>query len=132
MITDTHKTATRPLFEEVAVNRTDTPLFVNKTKFIETIRQFKEHDSLSRLRAEVLDLESNLHSVRTDKIGVLNIHSNGDTIKIIQKHLLDQLDQIADSQTLERANYYTERLEKALTEIRTNNVIERKPTNGKV
>jgi len=122
MITDTHKTATRPLLGEVAVNRTDTPLFLNKTKFIEAIRQFKEQDSLSKLRAEVLDLESNLHSVKTDKIGVLNIHSNGDTIKISQKHLLDQLDQIADSQTLERAKYYTERLEKALTEIRTNNI----------
>ena len=122
MITDTHKTATRPLLGEVAVNRTDTPLFVNKTKFIEAIRQFKEQDSLSKLRAEVLDLESNLHSVKTDKIGVLNIHSNGDTIKISQKHLLDQLDQIADSQTLERAKYYTERLEKALTEICTNNI----------
>lgn len=122
MITDTHKTATRALFGKVAVNRTDTPLFVNKTKFIEAIRQFKEQDSLSKLRAEVLDLESNLHSVKTDKIGILNIHSNGDTIKISQKHLLDQLDQIADSQTLERAKYYTERLEKALTEIRTNNI----------
>jgi hypothetical protein len=48
MITDTHKTATRPLFEEVAVNRTDTPLFVNKTKFIEAIQQFKEQNNLSK------------------------------------------------------------------------------------
>jgi hypothetical protein len=87
MITDTHKTATRPLFGEVAVNRTDTPLFVNKTKFMEAIRQFKEQDSLSKLRVEVLDLESNLHSVKTDKIGVLNIQSNGDTIRISQKQL---------------------------------------------
>jgi hypothetical protein len=88
MITDTHKTATRPLFGEVTVNRTDTPLFVNKKKFIEAIRQFKEQDSLSKLRAEVLDLESNLHSVKTDKIGVLNIHSNGDTIKVDQNCFL--------------------------------------------
>ena len=122
MITDTHKTATRPLWGEVAVNRTDTPLFVNKTKFIEAIQQFKGQNSLPKLRADVLDLESNLHSVKTDKIGVLNIHSNGDTIKISQKHLLEQLDQIADSKTLERAKYYIERLEKAMTEIWTNNV----------
>jgi DNA modification methylase len=122
MITDTDKTATRPLWGEVAVNRTDTPLFVNKTKFIEAIQQFKEQDSLPKLRADVLDLESNLHSVKTDKIGVLNIHSNGDTIKVSQRHLLDQLDQIADSQTLERAKYYTERLEKAMTEIRNNKI----------
>lgn len=132
MITDTHKTAARSLFGKVAVNRTDIPLFVNKTKFIEAIRLFKEQDNLSKLRYAVLDLQSNLHSVKDDKIGVLNIHSNGDTIMVNQKHLLDQLDQIADSQTLERAKYYTERLEKAMTEIRTNKNIEGKPTNGKI
>jgi len=122
MITDTHKTEARSLFGEVAANRTDMPLFVNKTKFIEAIRLFKEQDNLSKFRYAVLDLECNLHSVKDDKIGVLNIHSNGDTIKVSQRHLLDQLDQIADSQTLERAKYYTERLEKAMTEIRTNNI----------
>lgn len=122
MITDTHKTATKTLFGEVAVNRTDMPLFVNKTKFIEAIQQFKEQDNLSKLRFVVLDLQSNLNSVKDDKIGILNIHSNGDTVKISQKHLLEQLDQIADSQTLERAKYYTERLEKAMTEIRNNKI----------
>ncbi|MBN1391401.1 MAG: hypothetical protein JW947_01210 [Sedimentisphaerales bacterium] len=60
--------------------------------------------------------------MKTDKIGVLNIHSNGDTIRISKKHLLEQLDQIADSQTLERAKYYIERLEKAMTETRTNKI----------
>ena len=122
MITDTHKTTAKSLFGEVAVNRTDMPLFVNKTKFIEAIQQFKEQDNLSKLRFVVLDLQSNLNSVKDDKIGILNIHSNGDTVKISQKHLLEQLDQIADSQTLERAKYYTERLEKAMTEIRNNKI----------
>lgn len=132
MITDTHKTATKSLFGEVAVNRTDTPLFVNKTKFIEAIRLFKEQDNLPKLRYAVLDLQGNLHSVKDDKIGVLNIHSNGDTIKISQKHLLEELDQIAESQTLDLAKYYIERLEKALTEIRNNKNTEGKPTNGKI
>jgi hypothetical protein len=122
MITDIHKTATRSLWEEVAVNRTDTSLFVNKTKFIEAIQQIKEQNSLPKLRACVLDLEHNLQSVKTDKIGVLNININGDTIRISQRHLLEQLDQITDSQTLERARYYIERLEKAMTENRTNKI----------
>lgn len=122
MITKIHKTATRPLFGEGAVSSSDVPLCVNKTKFIEAVRQFKEQDCLSRLRTAVLDLQSNLRSVKTDKIGVLNINGNGDTVKVSQRHLLDQLDQIADSQTVERAKYYTERLEKAMTEIRTNNI----------
>jgi hypothetical protein len=75
MITDTHKTAAKYLFGEVAVTRTDMPLFVNKTKFIEAISLFKEQDNLPKLRYAVLDLEGNLHSVKNDKIGVLNIHS---------------------------------------------------------
>ena len=87
MITDTHKTAARSLFGEVAVNRTDMPLFVNKTKFIEAIRLFKEQDNLSKLRYAVLDLEGNLHGVKDDKIGVLNIHGNGDTIKVGEEQI---------------------------------------------
>ena len=132
MITDTHKAATRPFGGEITVNRTDTPLFINKTKFIEVIQQLKEQNSLPKLKADTLDLENNLQSVKTDKIGILNIHSNGDTIRISQKHLLEQLDQIADSQTLERAKYYIERPEKAMTEIRTNNNIGAKSKNGNI
>jgi hypothetical protein len=132
MITDTHKTVERFLYGEIAVKRTDTPLYVNKTKLIEAIQRLKGQNSLPKLRADVLDLESNLHSVKADKIGILNIHSNGDTIKIIQKYLIEQLDKIAYSQTIERAKYYIERLEKAMTESRTNKNTEGKPTNGKI
>jgi hypothetical protein len=91
MITDTHKTATRPLFGEIAANRNDKQLFVNKTKFIEAFQRFKDQDSLPKLRAKVVDLESNLLSVKTDKIGVLNINGNGDTIKISQFPILKGL-----------------------------------------
>jgi hypothetical protein len=132
MITDTQKTATRPLFTEVTVNRTVVPLFINKTKFIEAIQRLKGQPSLPKLRADILDLKNNLQSIKTDKIGILNIHSNGDTIQIARKHLFEQIDQIANSQTLERAKYYTERLEKALTEIRTNNNIGAKSKNGNI
>jgi hypothetical protein len=89
MITDTHKTATSSLFEKVAVSRTDTPLFINKTKFIEALQRLKMQNSLTKLRAEILDLESNLYNVKTDKIGVLNIHSNGDTLKISKEQIFE-------------------------------------------
>lgn len=88
MITKIHETAAQSFLGEIAVSRTDTPLFVNKAKFIEVIRQFKEQECLSKLRTAVLYLQSNLHSVKTDKIGVLNIHGNGDTIKVEQNCFL--------------------------------------------
>jgi hypothetical protein len=85
MITKIRKTATPTVFGEGAVSRSDMPLFVNKTNFIEAVRQFKEQDCLSRLRTAVLDLQSNLRSVKADKIGVLNINGNGDTVKVSLK-----------------------------------------------
>jgi DNA modification methylase len=95
-------------------------LFVNKYKIMEVLQQLKTEESLSALRNGVVRIESNLRSVKSDKIGVLNIDRNGDTIEIPQKHLFEQLDQVAESQTLERGKYYVERIEKAITEVRTN------------
>ncbi|HIJ51956.1 MAG TPA: DNA methyltransferase [Planctomycetes bacterium] len=82
----------------------------------------KQQTILLSLRNSVVHLEINLRNVKTDKIGILNIDSNGDTIEIGQRYLFDQLNQIAESQTLERAKYYVDRLEKALTQVRTNKI----------
>jgi len=77
---------------------------------------------LPSLRDSVFRLQNHLRSVKTDKVGVLNIDSNGDTITISQKYLFDELNQIAESQTLDRAKYYVERFEKALTQVRTSKI----------
>ena len=94
-------------------------LFVNKYKIVEVLQQLKTEESLSGLRNGVVRIESNLRSVKSDKIGLLNIDRNGDTIEIPQKHLFEQLDQVVESQTLERGKYYVDRIEKAITEVRT-------------
>ncbi|UCC23668.1 MAG: DNA methyltransferase [Planctomycetota bacterium] len=84
--------------------------------------ELKREDSLASLRNAVFRLERNLQSVKEDKAGVLNIDSNGDTITISQKFIFEELNQIAESKTLERAKYYVERLEKALGEVRTSRI----------
>jgi len=122
MTTKTSERNTGYLFADFAIRGNNKRLFVNKTKFIQLIGGLKEEESLSGLRRAVSDLEPNLRSVRTDRIGILNIDSNGDTIEVNQKHLFDQLNQIVESQTLERAKYYIGRVEKAMTEVRTNSV----------
>jgi len=122
MTTKTSERNTGYLFGDFAIRGNNKRLFVNKTKFIQLIGGLKEEESLSGLRRAVSDLEPNLRSVRTDRIGILNIDSNGDTIEVNQKHLFDQLNQIVESQTLERAKYYIGRVEKAMTEVRTNSV----------
>jgi len=98
------------------------PLIINKSKILSLVEKLKSEESLSSLRNSVFRLESNLRSVKTDKLGLLNITTNGDTITISQKYIFDQLNQIVESQTFDRAKYYVERLVKALTEVRTSKI----------
>ncbi|GIV27508.1 MAG: hypothetical protein KatS3mg027_1322 [Bacteroidia bacterium] len=55
-------------------------------------------------------------------MGLLNISSNGDTAKVNKDILLEELNQIVDAQTIERAKYYISRLKKSLTEIKTTKI----------
>lgn len=117
------KTLNKPnLFDGSPFTPVDRPLIINKSKILALTEMLKSEESLSSLRNSVFHLESNLRSVKTDKLGLLNITANGDTITISQKYIFDQLNQIAESQTFDRAKYYVERFEKALTQIRTSKI----------
>ena len=98
------------------------PMIINKSIILSLVEKLKSEESFSSLRNSVFRLESNLRSVKTDKLGLLNITPNGDTITISQKYIFDQLNQIVGSQTFDRAKYYVERLVKALTEVRTSKI----------
>ena len=70
------------LFNRSSFTPIDRPLFINKPKILSLTEELKTEDSLSSLRNSVVHLESQLRSVKTDKVGLLNIDSNGDTITI--------------------------------------------------
>ena len=110
------------LFKSGNFTPSDRKLFINKSKIFSLTDKLKTDQSLSSLKNSVFDLESNLRNVKSDKAGLLNITSNGDTITISQKYLFTQLEQIIESQTLERAKYYIERFEKSLTQVKTNKI----------
>ena len=122
MTTKTKTINTHSLFDYSSFNPADRPLIVNKSKILTLAEKLKAEESLSSLRNSVFRLESYLRSVKMDKVGVLNIDSNGDTITMSQKYVFDQLNQIAECQTLDRAKYYVERFEKAITQVRTSKI----------
>lgn len=97
-------------------------IIVNKPRILEMILKLKEEESLSSLRNNILHLKHQLTNTKSDEIGLLNIDSNGDTIKVTQKYLFDEIQQIAETQTIERAKYYVDRFEKGITEIKTSKV----------
>lgn len=110
------------LFDSSRFTPRDRTLFINKAKILSIVEEFINEDSLVSLRNGIVSLEEQLQSIKNDKIGLLNINSNGDTICISQKTVFEQLDQIAESKTLERAKYYVERFRKGLTQVRTGKI----------
>jgi len=122
MKTQTKSLKNPTLFDYSSFTPVDRPLIINKSKILTLTEEFKQENSLPSLRNSVFRLESHLRSVKMDKVGVLNIDSNGDTITMSQKYVFEQLNQIVESQSLDRAKYYIERFEKAITQVRTSKI----------
>ncbi|MBU1153951.1 DNA methyltransferase [bacterium] len=109
-------------FNKSTFRPTNKIMIVNKSMILEMIFKLKGEESLSSLRNNISYLRDQLTNTKSDKIGLLNIDSNGDTIKVTQKYLFDELQQITEVQTLERAKYYVDRFEKGITEIKTSKI----------
>ncbi len=109
------------------VGKTEKPflkeeVIVNKQCLLEVIDELVKNDDINNLRKEIKNIKNCLRYSKNDKIGILNIDNNGDTFKTNRNLFLDELTQIEESQTIERAKYYLERLNKGIAKIRTNKI----------
>ncbi|MCD6417538.1 DNA methyltransferase [bacterium] len=64
----------------------------------------------------------NLGSVKHDKLGILNITKNGDTVDINGEILFSYLDKIRSARTIDRSKYYIQRLIKYIAEEKTGKI----------
>jgi len=110
------------LFKELDFRGPDRNLILNKPRILEIIESAGKNDSLTSLRESLFKLKDSLSNPRPDKDAMFNIGINGDTIKINQKYLFDELKQITEAKTLERGKYYLQRLAKAIVNKRTNKI----------
>lgn len=101
---------------------TDRNIIINKAKFIEQINSAFDTRDFNELRQQIYVLKDKLSDTKKDNIGLLNIGTNGDTIKIGLRFILAELKQIVESQTLERSHYYLKRLAKGISDKKTNSV----------
>lgn len=97
-------------------------IIINKVKFIEEIEEALKNKEIGSLRKKVYSISTVVTYSKNDNIGLRNIDRNGDTIVLKKGSLLEELKQIQEAQTIERANYYLERLKKGITEIKTSKV----------
>jgi len=95
---------------------------LNKTKATDYLTQLLEIEDLNQLRSKLVELQNNLKDVKSDKIGLLNITHNGDAVNIGSQYIKNELNQILETQTLERSKYYIQRFIKSITQIKTSKV----------
>ncbi|MBL7197652.1 MAG: DNA methyltransferase [Candidatus Omnitrophica bacterium] len=97
-------------------------VIINKPKLLEEISEALENREIPLLRRKIYSLFSIINYPKSDRIGLLNIDRNGDTAVLKKGPLLEELRQIQEARTIERAKYYLERLKKGVTEIKTSKI----------
>ncbi|MFZ2147649.1 MAG: DNA methyltransferase, partial [Sedimentisphaerales bacterium] len=113
---------TKILFPKTQLSGVDKTMILNKSRMLEVIDDIRKKESITRLREMVFDFQRQLKYFKEDTKDLFNISTNGDTIKLNQKYLFDELNQIIEAQTLERSKYYLLRLAKAVREYKTNKI----------
>src|SRR5450756_1790428 len=94
----------------------------NSEKLVGMLRGLISEDSIASLRLRLAEVRASVAGVGSCVGGSGASTLQVDADKLDREYVLNQLDQIAESQTIERAKYYLERLVKALTEVRTSDV----------
>lgn len=95
---------TKTLFPERQVISSDKGMIVNKAKLIEIIQDIAKEESISKVRESVFDLEKQLKNFKGDKNGLFNISTNGDTLKLNQRYLFNELNQIIEGKLWNEEN----------------------------
>jgi len=97
-------------------------VIVNKPKLLEKVEEAGKLDNLPYLKRFTISIKSVINYPKSDTEGLLNIDQNGDTIVLKKGALVEELTQIEEAQTIERARYYLDRLRKGVSEIKTSKI----------
>jgi DNA modification methylase len=95
---------------------------INQNMFLEVLSKIEELQENNKIKFEIHKIIEIIRNPIKDNFGLLNISHNGDTAIIKKEVLLEDLNQIVEAQTIERAKYYINRLKKSLTEIKTSKI----------
>ncbi len=103
-----------PISDEASLKIADAPIVVDKTAFLEVLGKLKTNTNQAALAAAIVALQQQLSFPASN-----DTLDHADTIELSKEFLFGELDQIAKAQTLERAKYYLERLERGVTASKT-------------
>jgi DNA modification methylase len=111
---------TIPIMEEMP--KFNSVVILNQEKLIEVLEEIEKIDNVILVKNRILALKAIINNYNNDREGLLNIDSNGETISLRKDILFLELNQILESQTLERAQYYLKRLKNGIKEEKTSKI----------
>lgn len=97
-------------------------MILNKSRTQNLLQEIYEINDLNSIREKFKDIKANINSFKSDKYGLLNISSNGDTIEIKRDYFENEINQILETKSLDRTKYYIKRLLKSITEVKTSKI----------
>jgi len=100
---------------------------IDAPTFLDALDRCLDENDLERTRGRVADLQASISgapsTIAPDGNGLLGHELSPASPLILRRDVLsDELQQVLDARTLRRARYYLTRLQKGLTEVRTNAV----------
>jgi DNA modification methylase len=108
-----------PQFDDDNFQGADEMLRLNEALLLDVIQKCKSIDTMRSLRQAIAEIKRRVRASNDD------LRANGadvQTVEFSRNYLLSDLDQISGSLTIERAQYYVDRLLKSISEVRTSSV----------
>ncbi len=97
-------------------------VIINKSKLLEKVEEAEKLSNIIQIKRDISWIKSIINYPKGDREGLLNIDQNGDTVVLKKGALLEELGQIEEAHTIERARYYIDRLKKGISEIKTSKI----------
>jgi DNA modification methylase len=105
-----------PLFEDDYFGSPDEMIHLNEAILVDIIQKCQSINSMLSLRHAITEIKRRI----CDPNDELRNNSDGTrTADFSKNYLISELDQISDSLTIDRAQYYVERLLKSILEVKT-------------
>lgn len=114
------KNNTQSIFENLeTVSHTYATVILNREKFIQVLTEITTLTDLRFIKNRVSILKNIITDCEKDTEAILNIDANCGTITLRRNLLISELNQILESQTIERAKYYLNRLQNSIKKVKT-------------
>ena len=82
------------------------------------LKKLLDENNFKKIKRKISTLTNEIGNL-SDKSSAISFSLNGNSFKIHSQYLSEELQQISESQTIERSKYYIKRLIKSLSEIKT-------------